>query len=68
MEYNHDIKELERYFNKMECPDCGGVHQCRLYKGNDNKTLVTFIESGLFKICWGYKSKVHKQINAIENK
>lgn len=62
------IKQLEHHFNTMQCPDCGGIHQCRLYKDAFNEILVTFIESKLSKSCWGYRAEVQKQINALENK
>lgn len=60
------IKQLEYHFNTMECPDCGGLHRCRLYQDTSNEILVTFIESELSKSCRGYKAEVHEQIRALE--
>lgn len=29
-ELNDRLKALEREANAMQCPDCGGLHQCHL--------------------------------------
>lgn len=61
------IRELESYFNAMECPDCGGLHQCHLCVDDNNSIAVVFDESGLFKPCYGYKEKVFKSIKEQNN-
>lgn len=59
------LRALEREVNSMQCPDCGGLHQCRLRFRNGN-ILVQF-ERGLFGApCWGYTSFVHQRIRDLK--
>lgn len=64
-ELNDRLKALEREANAMQCPDCGGLHQCHLSLKSGN-ILVKF-ESGLFgPPCWGYMSFVHQRIRDLK--
>ncbi len=64
---NKELKKVQRLFNSMECPDCGGLHQCRLRCIANGSISITFINGLLCEPCWGYKSMVHKRVNELEN-
>ena len=65
-ELKADLLILEREANSMQCPDCGGLHQCRLFLLNGN-ILVKF-ERGLLGVpCFGYKSFVPQRIRDLKS-
>lgn len=64
-ELNERLGALEREANAMQCPDCGGLHQCRL-SFKDGNILVKFEEGFSGPPCWGYKSFVHQRIRDLK--
>ena len=64
-ELNDRLRALEHEANVMQCPDCGGQHQCRL--SFKNGSILVKYESGIFgPPCWGYTSFVHQRINDLK--
>ena len=63
-----EFKEIERHFNAIECPDCGGLHQCRLHCINNKEIQITFVKGVLAEPCWRYKSMVHKAVEDLKKK
>lgn len=68
MNIQEELNKLQRDFNSMECPDCGGLHQCRLHDIDNKNIQITFMKDLDGEPCWGYKSMVHKTIEEFKNK
>lgn len=62
MEIQKELNKIRKHLNSMECPDCGGLHQCRLHYIDNKIVQITFI-NGLLEPCCGYKSMVYKAID-----
>lgn len=64
-ELKERLRYLEREANSMPCPDCGGLHQCRLqYSSGD--IVVSFERELLGLPCWGYMSFVNQRVSALK--
>lgn len=64
-EIKERLRSLEREFNSMQCPDCGGLHQCRLrFTGGD--IVVSFRRESLGLLCWGYTSFVNQSVRDLK--
>ena len=66
MEIKRKLKDLEDKVNLIECPDCGGGHQCRLHYLDDNSVLITFVNGLMIEPCWGYKSMVSTEVDKFK--
>lgn len=62
-----ELRNLERELDTMGCPECGGVHECRLHCLQDGTITITFIKSS-FDICHEYQKYVHKVVGELRTK
>lgn len=60
------LRALEREANSMECPDCGGLHQCRLTLLKDWSIVESFGRGLLGDPCFGYKSFVIQRVRDLK--
>lgn len=42
--FRKKLRDLQQVLNSKQCPDCGGLHLCRLSLRSNNRVLVEFDE------------------------
>lgn len=66
-DFRHELGELRKWFNSMQCPDCGGLHTVRLSPHKDG-TVSRYPIDGLWPVCSGYTDLVNQSIRTLQSK
>ena len=62
-----ELGNIMSKFNTEECPECGGIHQCRLHLCMDGNITIT-TTAGIISPCHKYISAIHNAVDEVIKK
>lgn len=66
-EIKNELNDIMKRFNSEECPECGGIHQCRLHLCMDGNITIS-TKAGIIPPCHKYTSAIHNAVDEIIKK